>query len=41
MEERISLITAIFSDHDQVTVVGNLQGDDAQALVDVINQVNP
>ena len=38
--ERISLITAIFSDRNEVEVVGNLSGCDAQAFVDVINEVS-
>ncbi|KAF9644879.1 kinase-like protein [Thelephora ganbajun] len=39
IHERISLITVIFSDHNQVKMVGNLSGDDAQAFVDKIDEV--
>ena len=38
--ERISLIAMIFSDHAQVEMVGNLCGDDAQNLIDVIGEVS-
>ena len=38
-EERVSLIVEIFSDHDQVETVRNLSGDDAQAFIDVIDEV--
>jgi hypothetical protein len=38
--DRISLITTIFSDHDQVEMVGNLCGDDAQSFIDVIDEVS-
>jgi len=37
--ERISPITMIFSDRDQVKAVGNLSGDDAQTFVDNIDEV--
>lgn len=37
--ERISLITAIFSNHDQVEMVGNLNGNDAQRFLDVTHEV--
>ena len=37
--ERISLITTIFSDHNQVEMVGNLFGDDAQNLINAIDEV--
>jgi len=37
--ERISLITVIFSDRNQVKRVRNLSGDDAQAFVDKIDEV--
>ena len=40
-DERISLITAIFADHDQTQMVANLAGDDAQAFVDVIDEASP
>ena len=38
--ERISLITAIFSDRDQVKMVENLIGNDAQNFIDVIDEVS-
>lgn len=38
--ERISLITQIFSDDDEVLVVEKLHGDDAQNFIDVIYEVN-
>jgi hypothetical protein len=38
--ERISLITAIFSDNDQVDMVENLSGDDAQNFIDVVDEVS-
>ncbi|KAF9646470.1 kinase-like protein [Thelephora ganbajun] len=37
-DERVSLITSLFSDIDEVEVVGSLSGDDAQAFVDVIDE---
>jgi len=40
-DKRISLITKIFSDHDEVEVVGHLSGDDAQAFVDTVSEVSP
>ncbi|KAF9646904.1 kinase-like protein [Thelephora ganbajun] len=39
IHEHISLITIIFSDPNQVKMVGNLSGDDAQAFVDKIDEV--
>jgi len=36
---RISLITEVFSDTNQVGVVGRLVGDDAQAFVDIVDKV--
>ena len=39
--ERISLITDIFSDHDETEIVKRLRGDDAQSFIDVIDQVIP
>ena len=39
-DERLSLITTIFSDRDQIEMVGNLSGDDAQAFVDTIDEVS-
>lgn len=38
-EERISLITTISLDDDQVKMVEQLSGDDAQTFVDVIDEV--
>ena len=35
--ERISLITSIFSDRDEVKVVSHLPEDDAQAFIDAID----
>ena len=40
-DERISLITTIFSDHNQVEMVGELSGSDAQTFVDMIDEVSP
>ena len=40
-DERISLITTIFVDRDQVEMVMRLSGDDAQTVVDVIDEVRP
>lgn len=39
--ERASLIEAILLDNDQIKAVENLSEDDAQILIDVINEVNP
>ena len=41
MPERISLIATIFLDHNQIDMVGNLSGDDAQNFVDVVDEVSP
>ena len=38
--KRIPLIESIFSDLDEVEVVGHLRGDDAQAFVDVIDEAS-
>ena len=38
-DERISLITAIFSDRDETEAVKALCGDHAQAFVDAVDQV--
>jgi hypothetical protein len=38
--ERITLITTIFSDHDHVEMVGSLLRDDAQNVIDAIDEVN-
>ena len=40
-DERISLITDIFSDHDETEEVKLLHGEDAQAFVDIIDEVFP
>ena len=40
-DERISLITAIFSDKNEADTVDHLLGGDAQSLVDVIDEVLP
>ena len=40
MEERVFLITTIFLDHNQVEMVGQLSGNDAQAFVDAIDVVS-
>jgi hypothetical protein len=39
--ERTSLITVIFSDSSEAEAVRLLCGDDAQAFVDVIDEVSP
>ena len=39
--ERISLITAIFSDNNEIGIVRSLRGDDAQVFVDRIDEVPP
>ena len=39
-EERISLITTIFLDNDQVEMVEHLTGNDAQAFIDVVDGVS-
>jgi anti-sigma factor ChrR (cupin superfamily) len=39
--ERILLIATIFSDDNQVKVVGHVTGDDAQTIIDVIDEVGP
>lgn len=38
-DERISLITTIFSNRDEVKIIRHLCGDNAQILVDVIYEV--
>ena len=38
--ERIPLITAIFSDQNQVEMVGHLSGNDAQAFIDLMDEVS-
>jgi hypothetical protein len=39
--ERISLVAAIFSDHDEVEMVGHLSVDDTQAFIDIIDEAGP
>ena len=39
LDEQISLIADIFSDHDETKVVTSLRGDDAQSFVDVMDEV--
>ena len=39
--ERIPLITDLFSDCDETEAVERLIGDDAQSLVDVVDEVLP
>ena len=41
IEERVSLITEIFTDHIQVKMVANLSVDDAQDFIDVIDEASP
>jgi len=38
-DERIPLITKIFSHRDQAGMVGHLYGDDAQAFIDIVDEV--
>jgi len=38
-DERISLVVKIFSDRDEVEMVGHLSGGDAQAFVDTVFEV--
>jgi hypothetical protein len=40
MPEYISLIATVFSDNNQVKMVENLIGDDAQNLIDMIDNVS-
>jgi len=39
--ERTTLIATIFSDHNQVEMVRQLSGNDAQSFVDMIDEVSP
>jgi len=41
MDERGSLIARIFSDPDEIEMVVDLSGDDAQAFIDAIAGVSP
>ena len=40
MDERVSLITSVFSDDNEVKTIRNLSGDDAQAFIDITNEVS-
>jgi len=40
MEERIDMITSIFSDRDEVEAFRYLSGCDAQAFVDMIDEAS-
>jgi len=40
MDKRISMITAIFSDHNQAKMVERLYGNDAQIFIDTIDGVS-
>ena len=40
-DQRIPLITTIFSDPDEAEAVKRLCGDDAQSFIDVIDEVFP
>ena len=41
MDEHVALIATVFSDDNEVKMVENLSGDDAQALIDVMDKVCP
>jgi len=40
-DERISLVTEIFSDSNEIRVVKCLREDDAQVFIDMIDEVPP
>jgi len=40
VDEHVSLMTKIFSDYDQVEMVGKLTGDDAQTFIDTVDKVH-
>lgn len=40
MSERVSLTTALFLDRNQVEMVENLSGEDAQAFIDVLDEAS-
>ena len=40
MPERITLITSVFSDRDEIDGAGHLSGDDAQTFIDAVNEVS-
>lgn len=39
-DERVSLITIVLSDEDECERVRNISGDDAQAFIDMIDEVS-
>ena len=39
MDKRVSLITTIFSDDNEVEIVEGLSGSDAQAFIDMVDEV--
>ena len=39
MRERVPLITAVFSNRDEVKMIRHLCGDDAQTLIDIVYEV--
>ena len=39
MDERISLITDLFSDRDEIEALKSLSGGDAQSFIDVMDEV--
>jgi hypothetical protein len=41
MHKCTSLITTIFSDHNQVKVIEDLAGTDAQTFIDIVDEVSP
>ena len=41
MDEHVALIATVFSDDNEVKMVENLSGDDAQALIDIMDKVCP
>ena len=41
MDQRVSLITVIFSDNNRIEMVERLSGDDAQAFIDRVGDVSP
>ena len=40
IQERISLITQIFSDHHQIAIVGHLSGEEAQIFINIVDEVS-
>lgn len=41
MNERIAAITTIFSDCSQIKIMRHLSGSDAQAFIDMMDEVSP